>query len=555
MRNISPAVLALFVAVGFGGAAFASAPDGVSYGDYLSARIAAGQHDLPSAARLYRSSLAADPNNADLLNRAFLFTAASGDMDDATALAKRILKTLPDDRPARLTLTVQAFKDHDYRAARMQLAQSAKGPFTELVLSLLDAWGAQGVGDTKAALADLANVVGQGGTDALASFHRALILDLAGRNDEADAAYKQALATGESPRVVEAYGRFLERTGRGADARAFYTKEEANSALTPLALQGLARLDAGKVPDRLVATPAAGAAEVLFGIAASLTDQTNADIATLYLRMALYLAPDLDLAKIVLADRFEALGKFEDAITVYRSVAPDSPYSSAAQIEAAVDEGKLDQNDKSIADLEAIAEQSPNEVSVWTALGDAYRSAEKYADAAGAYDHAIKLSGAPMEKDWPLYYARGVSEERSKNWPAAEADMLMALKLSPDQASVLNYLGYSWIDQGRRMPEAIAMLEKARTLSPYDGYIVDSVGWAYYRDGRYQDAAKTLLDAVLLVPGDPTINEHLGDAYWKIGRKLDAQFQWNHALADGPDDAQKAKLEEKLKDGLGGGRS
>ncbi len=530
----------------------------MSYGDYLSAQHRGRrQHDLPSAARLYRSSLAADPNNADLLNRAFLFTAASGDMDGATALAQRILKKLPDDRPARLTLAVQAFKDQDYRAARMQIAQSAKGPFTELVLSLLDAWGAQGVGDTKAALADLANVVGQGGTDALASFHRALILDLtcAGRNDEAYIAYKQALATGESPRVVEAYGRFLERSGRGADARVFYAKEQANSALAPIAAQGLARLDAGKVPDRLVGTAQAGAAEVLFSIAASLTDQTNADIATLYLRMLPLSGPDLDLAKIVLADRYEALGKFQDAVDVYRNVSADSPYSSAAQIEAAVDESKLDQNDKSIADLKTLTEQRSNDVSVWTALGDSYRAAEKFSEAADAYDHAIKLSGAPMEKDWPLYYARGVSEERAKNWPAAEADMLMALKLSPDQSSVLNYLGYSWIDQDRRIPEAIAMLEKARTLSPYDGYIVDSVGWAYYRNGRYQDAAKTLLDAVLLVPGDPTINEHLGDAYWKVGRKLDARFQWNHALADGPDDAQKAKLEEKLKDGLGGGRS
>jgi Flp pilus assembly protein TadD len=116
---------------------------------------------------------------------------------------------------------------------------------------------------------------------------------------------------------------------------------------------------------------------------------------------------------------------------------------------------------------------------------------------------------------------------------------------------VLNYLGYSWVDQDRRMPEAIAMLEKARSLSPFDGYIVDSVGWAYYRQGRYQDAAKTLLEAVLLVPGDSTINEHLGDAYWKVGRKLDARFQWSHALAFGPDDKQKVELEAKLKDGLG----
>ncbi|HXL99659.1 MAG TPA: tetratricopeptide repeat protein, partial [Rhizomicrobium sp.] len=325
----------------------------------------------------------------------------------------------------------------------------------------------------------------------------------------------------------------------------------------PVAAAGLRRLDSGKKPDRLVATAADGAAEALFGIAASLTDQTSADIAILYLRLGLYLSPNLDLAKIVLADRFETLEKFPDAIAVYQSVDRDSPYGAAAAVQAAVDESRLDQNDKAIADLKSLARAQPNDINVWTALGDADRAAERFSDAADAYDHAVKLSTPTSAKDWPLYYARGVSEERAKRWDAAEADLLQALKLSPDQASVLNYLGYSWVDQGKHLPEAMAMLEKARALSPFDGYIIDSVGWAYFRIGRYEDAAKTLQEAVLLVPGDPTINEHLGDAYWMVGRKLDAHFQWSHALAFGPDADQKTKLEEKLKDGLeaGGSRS
>jgi tetratricopeptide (TPR) repeat protein len=532
--------------------------DANSYGDYLSAKLAASQHDLPEAARLYRSSLDADPNNADLLTHAFLYTAAAGDVEGAAKLATRIIQTSADDRPARLALAVQAIKEGDFGGARMQIAQSAKGPFTALTLSLLDAWAAEGAGDTKQALTDLNDVTGQGGTEALAAYHRALVLDLTGQNDDAETAYKQALAAGgNSPRVVEAYGRFLERNGRAADARALYTKLAGESAVAPVAAAGLGRLDSGKKPDRLVATAADGAAEALFGIAASLTDQTSADIAILYLRLGLYLSPDLDLAKIVLADRFETLEKFPDAIAVYQSVDRNSPYGAAAAVQAAVDESRLDQNDKAIADLKSLARVQPNDVNVWTALGDADRAAERFSDAADAYDHAVKLSMPASAKDWPLYYARGVSEERAKRWDEAEADLLQALKLSPDQASVLNYLGYSWVDQGKHLPEAMAMLEKARALSPFDGYIIDSVGWAYFRIGRYQDAAKTLQEAVLLVPGDPTINEHLGDAYWMVGRKLDAHFQWSHALAFGPDADQKTKLEEKLKDGLeaGGSRS
>jgi Flp pilus assembly protein TadD len=162
----------------------------------------------------------------------------------------------------------------------------------------------------------------------------------------------------------------------------------------------------------------------------------------------------------------------------------------------------------------------------------------------------VKLLNPVTAKDWPLYYARGVAEERSHRWAEAERDLQYALKLSPDQPQVLNYLGYSWVDQGRNLPQAVAMLEKARALSPYDGYIVDSVGWAYFRLGRYRDASKTLEQAVLLVPGDATINEHLGDAYWMTGRRLDAHFQWNHALAFGAIDKQKTEIEKKIQSGL-----
>jgi tetratricopeptide (TPR) repeat protein len=401
------------------------------------------------------------------------------------------------------------------------------------------------------ALKDLKNIPSQGGTQALSHFHSALILDIAGRNDEAAKEYEAALlASGPNPREVEAYGRFLERTGRTAEASALYAKLKQQQSLAPVIAAGEARIAAKQKPGRLISTPQEGAAEALFGIAASLTDSSSADIAILYLRLGLYLSPNLDLAKIVLADRFEALQKFEDAITVYRSVENSSPYKLAAQIQAAVDETRIDQSEQAIADLKKITAAHPENVTAWTALGDAYRSVEKFQEAAAAYDHAVKAIGDIDKSDWPLFYARAVSEEQSKNWSAAEADLKRAMKLSPNQPQVLNYLGYSWVDRGQRLPEALSLLEKARALSPFDGYIVDSVGWAYYRLGRYADAAEALEQAVQLVPGDPTINAHLGDAYWQVGRKLEARFQWDHALAFGPTPDEKAKLEDKLKYGL-----
>jgi tetratricopeptide (TPR) repeat protein len=521
-----------------------------SFGDYLSARLAASDHNMADAARLYAASLAADPDNVEILSRAFLYAAAAGDVTTAARLAQRVAGKQPDNRAARLALTVAAIRKGDYAGARADLSQSAKGAFTELTLVLLDAWAAAGEGDLKSADADLGHVVALGGTQALSDFHRALIHDLAADKVGAEKAYIAAVAGGgTSPRIAEAFGRFLERQGRREDARTYYTRLQAEPALEPMAAQGLARLAADKKPDRLVSSPSGGAAEALFGIAASLSDQNSADVAVFYLRLALFLEPDMDLAKIVLADRFEALDKYEDAIAAYKSLSEKSLYRSAAAVQIALDEAKIGKNDDAIAELQAMTRQTPIDVTVWTALGDAYRNETKFTEAADAYDHAVALLGTNKTTSWPLYYARAIAEERSHRWDAAEGDLKHALQLSPEQPQVLNYLGYSWVDQGKNLPQALAMLEKARSLSPFDGYIVDSVGWAYYRLGRYEDAVKTLENAVQLVPGDATVNEHLGDAYWKIGHKLDARFQWSHALAFGPDKSQKAEIEEKLQSG------
>lgn len=527
-----------------------------AYGHYLSAHLAASQHDLHAAARYYRDALAHDPGNSNMLARAFLYTAASGDVPGAAKLAERVVAAKPDDRAARLTLTISDLKRSDFSAARKQIAESARGPFTSLTLTLLDAWAADGMGKVDVALKDLKEVPSRGGTATLAYFHEALVLDLAGRNAEADKAYQAALMnTKASPRTVEAYGRFLERTGKTSEARALYEKYRGQEGLMPVVQAGEARLAAGIRPKRLIQSPQQGAAEALFGIAASLMNSNNADVAILYLRLGLYLSPNLDLAKIVLADRFEALDKLEDAIAVYRSIAADSPYKRAALIQIAVDETRLKQTDKAIADLKAITAKFPHDVTAWTALGDAYRSKENYREAADAYGKAVNAIGQLTKQDWPLFYARGVSEANANNWTAAERDLRQALKLSPNEPQVLNYLGYNWVSRGRNLPEALSLLRKARALSPFDGYIVDSVGWAYYQLGRYTDATDALEQAVQLVPGDPTINEHLGDAYWRVGRKLEARFQWNHALAFGPTPADKTKLERKLLYGLGKGSS
>jgi len=335
-----------------------------------------------------------------------------------------------------------------------------------------------------------------------------------------------------------------------AEARAFYEKLAKEDAFKMVTGPGLERLAKGTIPPPLAPTAADGAAEALFGIAASLNDEPNHDISVIYLRLALYLEPKLDLATVLLGNRFESVEKFEDAIATYRTIAADSPLSGFAALATAIDTARLGRTEEAIASLKLLTAQEPSNVTAWTALGDSYRQADDFPDAVKAYDRALDATTASGQQNWPLYYARAIAEQESGNWPAAEADLKEALKLSPQEPQVLNFLGYSWVDKKVNMKEALAMLEKARALSPEDGYIIDSVGWAYYRLGRYADAAKALEAAVELIPGDPTINDHLGDAYWRIGRRLDAHFQWSHALAFGAEADEKAKLQKKLQVGL-----
>jgi tetratricopeptide (TPR) repeat protein len=524
--------------------------DAVEFGNYLSARFAASQHNLKDAAQYYRASLDADPQNQQLLALAFFFTTSAGDIDTAAKLAERVVAINASDRAARLTLAVAALKRRDFAGARQQIQLSEKGPFTSLTIGLIDGWAAAGTGDKAAAIADLASLRAQGGADALSMFHLAMLAEYVGDIQVADTSYKTVLAGGASPRIVDAYGRFLERQGRKDDAIALYTKIQNEPGLKQIADTGLERVKSGKRPDALVTSPAEGAAEALFGIAASLTDDASADVSILYMRLALYLRPGLDLGAVLLSDRLENLQKYEDAIAVYSTIPKTSPYYRVAAVEVALDEARMGNSDKAVAQLKALTAANPQDVEAWTALGDTYRSGSKFPEAADAYNHAVDLIGTDKASNWPLLFARAVSEEGNKNWSAAELDLKRALQLAPNEPTLLNYLGYSWVDQNRNIPEALAMLEKAHTLKPTDGYIADSVGWAYYKLGRYADAAKTLEKAVELVPGDPTINDHLGDAYWRVGRKREAEFQWNHALAFGPADADKAVIEKKLKDGL-----
>jgi tetratricopeptide (TPR) repeat protein len=520
-------------------------------GSYLAARHAGQQRDAASAAAYYRAALKRDPNNAELLDRAFLSFLVDGDVDEAVKFAERVAQADKNDRVARLVLGVNALKRKQYGSAKRDLAQSIRGPITDLTASLLSAWSTFATNDSKGAVAAIDHLAGPDWYAIFKDLHAGLIYDLAGNQKEAGKRLERAHKLDSTAlRVVQAYGSWLSRNRSPKEALAVFEAFDKTLPRHPLVMESMDKLKAGEKLPALVTNAQAGAAEALYGLGASLGRRGGEDLGLVYLQLSLFLSPSHPLALLSLADLYESLKKPELAIKIYERVPPGSPLHRNAAIQLAANLDSLERADDAQKHLEALIKQNPDDLEAIMALGNVLRGHKKFAECANVYSKGIATISKPEKANWIVFYFRGICSERSKQWAKAETDLKKALELFPDQPHVLNYLGYSWIDQGVKLDEGMEMIKKAVQQRPDDGYIVDSLGWAYYRLGNYEEATKQLERAIELKPEDPTINDHLGDAYWRVGRVLEAKFQWAHARDLKPDAEELPKIEEKLKSGL-----
>jgi tetratricopeptide (TPR) repeat protein len=520
-------------------------------GNYLAGRVAKANRDMGAASAYYNAALRADPKNEDLLEYTFLSELAKGSIDSAVPLAERLLKLDRSQRIPRLVLAARSLKHARYTLARTQLARATQGPIGDLTATLMSAWALAGAGQSRKAAAGITQLQGPDWYVVFKDLHAGLIYDLGGNRKEAGKhlarAYKYDSA---SIRTVDAYARWLSRNGKADEAKKVYEDFAKSFPDHPLVEMALAELKNGKQLAPMVKTPAAGAAEALFGLGTALGKQGGEDIGLVYLQLAVYLDPDHPLSLLSLADIYENIKKPELAVEAYDRIPANSPIKRNAEIQRALDLEVMGKHEEATKALDQIIAKNPDDREAIVALGNVQRSRKMYKEAAETYTKAIDRVKKPTKRDWGMFYFRGISYERSKNWPLAEKDLERALELYPDQPQVLNYLGYSWVDQGLHLDKAIKMIRRAVELRPNDGYIVDSLGWAQYRLGHYQEASDALERAIELKPEDPVINDHLGDVYWKVGRQLEAHFQWRHARDNKPEPEDLVRIEEKMKNGL-----
>lgn len=522
-------------------------------GKYLAGRQAFRDKNTDAAASYFDDALAQQSDDAFLLQNTFQVALADGNMERALVLAKQINGLQSQDGDAaHLILAIDSIRSGAFEKADAFLKQTRPIGFNVLLRPVLLAWVRLGQGDNDGAYKALDALDKYDGFKVLKSYHLALLAHVAGNVDLARAQYEDAMKgpAARAVRLVQSYGIFLTEQGEFEAARVVFQDYKERFPLSPTIKRLLSDLDKNTKISPLIDNAISGAAEALYSSATIIGQEKLNGVASTYAYFSLMLKPDLAISYALLAEIAEDKKEWAEAANFYGKVPASSPYYLNAQIRSAWIEYKLGNTPQAINNLERLAKENPTDIEPLVVLADLNRDLKDWANSANAYGRAIDNIGDAKGRLWSLYYARGIAFERLNDWPRAEADLLEALRLQPNHPQILNYLGYSWADRGENLEGAKGMLIKAVSLRPRDGYIVDSLGWLYYRLREFQNATSQLERAVSLQPEDPTINDHLGDAYWRVKRFNEARYQWQRALWLEPEEVFVPKIQDKLKNGL-----
>ena len=518
------------------------------YGLYLAGQAAFDSGDSQTASQFFDRAKTANPQAGFLKDRAFTAALLAGDVTRAAALAPAPGEGADGSQAlGLLAQAVDALADGRGAEAWAKLTQAPPGVSVGEAGVILKPWAAAAAGRSADSLTIPATndrlLTLIGGLDQAQLFERAH------RDAEAETAYKALLEKGVGKAMVgPLYGQFLERRGRRPEALAVYNDLLATDPADATLLAARARVVAkGSLP----AAPSIreGAAQALMAPAAAALGERQPEVALVYLRLALRLDPKRDDAWLLVGDVENASNDVDGARAAFAKVGPASPRYADARSRLAWSYQQASDKDDALKIARETVQQQPSSDAARLTLADILRANDQFEESAKTLDPVIASAGDHAE--WRIYYMRAVALERSGHWPDAQRDLSKALSLKPDEPEILNYLGYSWVNRGERVKDGMALIQKAVAAQPEEGAYVDSLGWAFYRTGDYAHAVQTLEQAVSLDAGDAEINDHLGDAYWRVGRHDEARFQWQAVLTMKPDPEVKTRAEAKLASPLG----
>lgn len=533
----------------------APAPENwTSTGAYLAGITAFDNRDMKNAADLLTRALGGDITNVALAQKTLVALMSDGRIDDAIKLAKQLKQAGIKSTLVTLVLVQDQARQGRYADALALSRDLPDDRLMQVTAPMVRAWLAIGAKDKAAGLAELKPLQSIEGASMLAQMQSALIEDHAGDGKKAAADLLEAIDSGTDipAQLAEFYVTLMLRDGNEKAARDMIARYRAQAQGRGEDVATAMEQQIGKARPKgpLVADAKRGIAISYTQIAMELmADDYNGDAMWLT-HLAIDLDPKLDIASLALGDLHRQANQLDQAIAAYNQVPDGSIFRRPSQLSVAECYRRQGKFDDAEGLLRKLMDADKTDIAAAQQLGQLLRANKKFDEAAKVYSVAIGRLGKIEPEDWQLFYYRGVSHERAKNWPAAEKDFQKALELSPDEPYVLNYLAYSWVERRERLDQALPMLEKAVNQRPEEGFIVDSLGWAHYMLGKYPEAVEELERAVSLAPTDPVLNDHLGDAYWKVGRHQEARFQWSRALSFDPEPDQAPVLQQKLEQGL-----
>lgn len=557
-RTISSFIIAMIGLVISSGAGMASnglkdlkqVPD-QPYGKYLAGFHAAIQNDLVTAADFYEQALEIDPENRMILKKAFTIFIGDGRYESALKSAHKLNELGDPGSMVQIFLVLEQLNLKDYEKALSILDSIDNAGVYGLLKPLFKSWVLVGQGKLTEAEENMVKLLETKGFKDFKKFHAGLLFDHIGKTQLAEKMYAESLiVTGAmSLRTIEAYGVLLRRLGRHEDARQLFLNYLEKAPDNARLKRVLYDLDNDIKAQSYIASEGDAIAEIFYTAANFLMQDNIRRPAVAYLRFANYMKKNFYVSDYLLGQVFESDKYYSGALESYDRVIKTHALYFNAQLQMAWVLERSGKLDIAIEAMKNLTIRFPEKLEVLGALGDMSRMNSRFEEAGKFYTKYIDGIVEIKEKHWSIFYTRGIVYEQAKKWELAEADFIKALELRPDQPQVLNYLAYSWVDKGMNIEKATKMLERAAELRPYDGYIIDSLGWALYRIGDMPKAVEYLEKAVLLQTDDWAINDHLGDAYWAVGRKYEARFQWRHALSLNPDEELIVKIKTKIKDG------
>jgi tetratricopeptide (TPR) repeat protein len=515
---------------------------------YVQARMAASAGATGEASRSYAAALAAAPGSGTLAANALTWAISSGDRALAVRAASRLAAAGDASPEVRLTLLGEALRTRDWRGANAQIDAIAADEVFAFMAPILRAWVAQGSGRGDP-IAILGAAGAQGPVQLYVPEQRALLQLLRQRRGGAEAftAYAAQSET-RALRMRLAGAALLARRGN---------RGNRGDALALLAGAGEPLARARDVVQQRrplrgeISTANAGVAEFLVRLALDLNAQEVRPLALSFARLATFLAPENSETWLIAAELLAAQGNHVAALAALGNVPADDPFAGNAldlRVRSLIEAGR---GAEAVAAALQATQVPTARLSDWIRLGDTQVALERHREAGEAYSRALALAGEGTAETplWALNLLLGGALEKAGDWSGGKAALQRAHVLAPREPLVLNYLGYAQLERRENIEAALALVAEAHRLAPDNGSIADSLGWGYYLTGDFPRAVELLERAARAEPADVTINEHLGDAYFRAGRRLEARYAWKAAsvYAEG-DDA--VRLRAKIDAGL-----